>query len=374
MVYFAAMSTGMQTGEPAYKRLASELKASIAKGRCAPGQRVASEHDLSRQHNLARVTVRKATELLVAEGLLERRPGKGLYVREKAASTGVLKILAGNLAWEPSIRIVRGAQQAARELGYEVQVCDAHGDVSADMESVARLSGNGTKGALIVALHTPAFYAAVARLKMEGFPFVLADARCHAETGIPSVASDNYAGGFLAGARIAQLGHKRAGFIGDAGASTVEDRLNGFRDGLAEYGVALPRAMAREITPPDPFGDWGEQVRVACAKLLRDKNRPTAIFCSCDAVARACYRFCAEKKLRIPGDVGIVGFDDDPMAEWLTPGLTTIHQPFAEIGAAAMKLLCGQLTGTDAATQGHLALPVDWVERGSLAKPARSAK
>ncbi|MCL1887357.1 MAG: GntR family transcriptional regulator [Kiritimatiellaeota bacterium] len=362
----------MQTGLPAYKTLASRLRASVARGRCAPGERVASEHELSRRHGLARVTVRKATELLVAEGLLERRPGKGLYVRD-AKAAGVVKILVGNLAWEPSVRIVRGAQQAARERGYELQVCDAHGDAGADMESVARLAGNGAKGALIVALHTPAFYAAVARLKAENFPFVLVDTHYREEIGIPSVAADNYQGGFLAGTRIAKLGHARAAFVGDAGASTVADRLDGFRDGLAEHGVALPRAMVRDIVAPDPFADWGELVRAACGELLRGKDRPTAVFCSCDAVARFCCRFCAEKHLNVPGDISVVGFDDDPMAEWLTPGLATVRQPFAEMGATAMRLLAAQLAGADA-PRGHHALPVEWVGRGSLAKPGRTAK
>ena len=357
----------MQTGLPAYKRLAAELKAAVTEGRHAPGELVGSEHELSRRHGIARVTVRKATELLVEEGILERHPGKGLYLRDGTAR-GVLKILAGNLAWEPSIRIVRGAREEARKHGYETQVFDAHGDATADMESVARLAGNGTKGALIVALHTPAFYAAVARLKSENFPFVLVDAHCREETGIPSVASDNYKGGFLAATRIAKSGHTAVGFIGDADASTVADRLNGFRDGLAEFGVALPRAMTRKIVPQDPFADWGEQVRGACKKLLSSTSRPTAIFCSCDAIARFCHRFCAEHHVRIPKDISIVGFDDDPMAEWLTPALTTIRQPFTEIGATAMRLLCEQLSGADAASQGHHALPVEWVKRGSLAK------
>ncbi|MCL1910109.1 MAG: substrate-binding domain-containing protein, partial [Kiritimatiellaeota bacterium] len=299
-------------------------------------------------------------------------------VREKSA--GVLKILSGNLAWEPSIRIARGAQQAAREKGYEVQVCDAHGDESADMESVARLAGNGTRGAVIVALHTAAFHAAVMRLKTEGFPFVLVDAHLQDVAGIATVSADNYRGGFMVGKRFAQLGHRRVAFIGDAGASTVGDRLKGFRDGLAEFGVVLPRGMAREIKAPDPFGDWGEQVRVECEKLF-GKTRgsavhlhPTAVFCSCDAIARTCYRYCAEKNIRIPKDLGIVGFDDDPMAEWLTPALTTVRQPFTEIGATAMRLLIAQLSGTDAATQSHHALPVKFIERGSFVKQGRTAK
>ena len=360
------MDTGMHTGLPAYKWLAAGLKAEVVKGRHGPGERLASEHDLARQHGLARVTVRKATELLVAEGVLERRPGKGLFVREKAV--GVLKILAGNLAWEPSIRIVRGAQQAARKLGYEVQVCDAHGDASANMESVARLAGNGTRGAVIMALHTPAFRAAVSRLKADGFPFVLVDTYLKDGSGYASVAADNYGGGFVAGTQIAKAGHRCAGFIGDAGTSTVEDRLSGFRDGLAEFGVVLPRGMTCVFETPDPFVDWGEYVREACAKLLGGgaKSRPSAVFCSCDAVARVVYRFCAEKKIRIPDDLGVVGFDDDPLAEWLSPGLTTVRQPFTEMGAAAMRLLEAQLTGIDATAQQHIALPVEWVGRGSL--------
>ncbi len=371
--YFGSMnSTGMHTGSPVYRTLALKLKASIAKGHYAPGERVASEHELSRQHGLARVTVRKATELLVAEGLLERRPGKGLYVREKSRTAGMLKIMVGNLAWEPSIRIVRGAQQVARERGYEVQVCDAHGDVTEDMESVGRLTENGARGAVIVALHTAGFRAAVARLRAEGFAFVMVDAHCGEEAGMTSVAADNYRGGFLTGTRMGELGHERVGFIGDTASSTVADRLAGFRDGLAEFGVALPRSLVRDIVVEDPFADWGEAVREACEGLLTGRGRPTAVFCSCDAVARMCYRFCGERGLLIPEDVGVVGFDDDPMAEWLTPGLTTVRQPFAEIGATAVRLLEAQLTGAEGAAQGHHALPVELIERGSLAKARKT--
>jgi DNA-binding LacI/PurR family transcriptional regulator len=83
-------------------------------------------------------------------------------------------------------------------------------------------------------------------------------------------------------------------------------------------------------------------------------------------VARACYRVCAARGLRIPQDLSLVGFDDDPLAEWLSPPLTTVRQPFTEIGQAAMELLGEQLSGR-AAEPRAVTLPVTWVGRGSTA-------
>lgn len=364
-------STGMQTGLPMYRQLAARLKNAIQKGHYAPGERVASEHELSRQHNLARVTVRKATELLVVEGMLERRPGKGLYVREASNKAGVLKLMVGNLAWEPSIRIVRGAQAVAREGGFEVQVCDAHGDSTEEVESVQRLAGNGTAGAIIVALHSLAFNAAVARLKDQNFPFVLVDDRYGVVRGIPSVASDNYHGGFLVGRRMVELGHRRVAFIGDTVSTTVADRLEGFRDALAEVDIALPRIRIRSLSDLNPFEDWTAPVYRECDALFALDERPTAVFCSCDAIARCCYRHAAERGKRIPDELSIVGFDDDPLAEWLTPTLATVRQPFAQMGETAMRMLLEQLGGAAPATQKHRALSVELIERGSLAAPRK---
>ncbi len=129
-------------------------------------------------------------------------------------------------------------------------------------------------------------------------------------------------------------------------------------------------ASVADITPDDPLADWGETVRLAVEGLFRSAARPTAVFCSCDAVARACYRACSALALRIPQDVSLVGFDDDPLAEWLSPPLTTVRQPFVELGQAAMTLLYRQLTGKVVKPE-TVTLPVEWVERGSTAAPPK---
>lgn len=370
LCYFSViLNTSTHTSISTYARLAQTLREAAERGEVAPGERLASEHDLARKHNLSRVTVRRATELLVNEGLLERRAGKGLYVRgAEPAVTQTVKVVVGNLAWEPSIRVARGAQQVARKHGIEIQVCDAHGDQEENISNLLNLHKNGASGAILMALHTAAFNEAVVRIKSEGFPLVVVDHHPQ-ETSIPVAVADNYNGGSLAGKHLAGLGHSHVAFVGDCAASTVWARLEGFRDALAEAGIALPRSRVVDITPDDPLANWDKRVQTAVSALLETAPRPTAIFCSCDAVARACYRVCAAMKLRIPQDLSLVGFDDDPLAEWLSPPLTTVRQPFTEMGQAAMELLHSQLTGKNAAPQAAT-LPVTWVERGSTARPA----
>lgn len=369
LCYFSRiLNTSKHTSISAYAQLAQNLREAVERGEYTAGQLVASEHELARKHGLSRVTVRRATDLLIEEGLLERRPGKGLYVREaEPEKTKVVKLIVGNLAWEPSVQLARGANQLARSSGIEVQVCDAHGNQAEILDSLLHLSKNGASGAILMALHTPSFNEAVLRVKAAGFPLVVADYQSH-EIPVPAVSADNYQGGILAGQHLAGLGHTRVAFVGDCAATTVRARLDGFRDALAENDIVLPRSRVVDITPEDTLADWSEVVRHRVRSLLKSKECPTAIFCSCDAVARACYRVCASLKLRIPQDLSLVGFDDDPLAEWLSPALTTVRQPFAEIGQAAMRLLQHQLSGREGKPETTL-LPVAWIERESTAKP-----
>ena len=106
-------STGTKPGPTIYEALADRLRQSIRGGVYASGQLLGSEYELARREGISRMTVRRASELLVHEGLIERRPGKGLYVRSAGVSTRMIQMIAGNLQWEPSLQVARGAQ--ARE-------------------------------------------------------------------------------------------------------------------------------------------------------------------------------------------------------------------------------------------------------------------
>jgi DNA-binding LacI/PurR family transcriptional regulator len=365
-------STSREIGSTIYATLAARLRRSIHEGEYQPGQMIGSEHELARQQSISRMTVRRASELLINEGLLERRPGKGLFVRDGHAAhasvqSRAIQVIAGNLQWEPSLQVSRGIQSLAREEGFHVQLYDAQGDVELDLAMLRDLPAGPAKGAIIMSLHSAPFNEAIYALKIKGFPFVLVDQQLH-DINVSSVAADNYSGGLQAGQALLELGHQRIAFIGDMIASTVRDRMTGLRDAVGDAGLPFDRSLVADLGEDgDRLGDWSERVESCTRDIMSKPNPPTALFFSCDGMARAGYRTLAKMGLRIPEDISVIGFDDDPLAEWLHPGLTTIRQPFFEIGATAIQSLRERIANPLAPVRQHV-LPVQLVERGSIGR------
>jgi LacI family transcriptional regulator len=218
---------------------------------------------------------------------------------------------------------------------------------------------------MIMSLHCREFHNALSHLVAAGFPFVVVDQRLR-EIDAPSVCSDNVGGGALAATAVLEAGHRRIAFIGDLHADTTADRLKGVKKTLADRGMNLADTVSLEIT--DPFGDWEPCIKEKVRELMASNAAPTAVLCSCDSVARAAYRTLTGLGLSIPDDVSIVGFDDDPLAEWLDPPLSTIRQDFDEIGRIAMEKLVERMANP-AAPSEHVHVPVDYVARDSVAAP-----
>jgi LacI family transcriptional regulator len=267
------------------------------------------------------------------------------------------------------LRVAQGVQDAGRPLGIRVQLYDARGNVESDLEMVRQLPTTVMRGAVIISFHSQALNETIYQLKVEGFPFVLVDQRLH-DIDVDSVMADNYSGGVQAGQLLLRHGHKRIGFLGDLSASTTRDRLTGLRDALGDAGVPFGPSQVVDLRrDSDRLGDWSAIEEQCTRDILGGAHPPTALFCSCDAVARGAYRAIAGMGLSVPRDVSVIGFDDDPLAEWLVPGLTTIQQPFLEIGRVAINQLCRRIADGNSVPQ-QTVLPVQLVERGSVG-PAR---
>lgn len=361
-----SMTLESSGGGSVCEKLVEKLRNSIIHGEFKPGQLIGSEYGISRDEKISRMTVRKASEVLINEGLIERRPGKGLYICGSATRT--VQVVAGNLDWDQASRISRGAQAVGRDSGWQMQIYDAHGSVEIDLEVIRKLPTSGMSGAIILSLHSTAFNDVLCRLRVEQFPFVLVDQRLK-EINAPSVVSDNVRGGYEVGKMLLECGHRRIAFLGDLEATTVQDHLTGLRDAIGDAGAPFDRSMVMDfLEEEDRFGDWSERIGLCAAGLMRRAVKPTAIFCSCDAVARGVYKTLGQMGLRIPEDVSVVGFDDDPLAEWLTPGLTTVRQSFEQIGRTAMELLETMIDHPGGKVRGAV-VPVELVRRASVAAP-----
>jgi len=155
-------------------------------------------------------------------------------------------------------------------------------------------------------------------------------------------------GGLAAARHLAELGHKRIGFI--SGVSTFRsshERRSGLEQGLAEHGLTLDPAMVA-------VGAYTFESGHDCARdLLSLPSRPTAIFAGNDEMAAGALHAARELGLSVPGDVSIVGYDDFQIASRVWPPLTTVHTPTRRIGQMAAEKLMGKET-TEPAPEDRL--------------------
>ena len=336
--------SGVQTGRRIYDGLADKVAQSIASLDLQPGQLVASEYDIARQEGVSRATVRKAVGMLVARGLVERRPGRGIYVPKANAAARLVQIVMPNWASPFCGEIARGVKEAGLKAGVRTQIHDAHGRFDSDLQAVANLPNTAAEGAIIASVHNRRFARILYELEAARYPFVLVDETLR-DIDVPSVVADNYGGGYLAGQKLIGHGHRRIAFVGFLGADTVQGRLGGLRDAMANVGLPLPGARVGELRIQSSMDDWSAEVVRVTKELLRQPNRPTAIFFYRDDAAADGCRAIRELGLRIPEDISVVGFDGLPICRVLTPTLATVRQPAREMGAAAMEMLLALIEG-----------------------------
>jgi DNA-binding LacI/PurR family transcriptional regulator len=181
----------------------------------------------------------------------------------------------------------------------------------------------------------------LAELVDSGFPVVLLGQLPGTDACFVDV--DNRGTARMAVEHLIELGHQRIGCITNAPLmyTGATDRLFGYLDALAAHGLPKDERLVR-------YGDFDyESGRKAAHALLSElDDPPTAIFAASDVVAIGAISRIQELGYRIPQDVAVVGFDDIPMARYLTPPLTTARLPAAELGRRAGEVLLGCIRGS----------------------------
>jgi len=162
------------------------------------------------------------------------------------------------------------------------------------------------------------------------------------------------------------LGHRRIAIIaGRKGWVASEERVNGYQAALAGAGVLATPALVMRGNFEMADG------HKAAHRLLALDEPPTAIFASNDNMAVGALRAAAERNLRVPADLSVVGFDDSELARVVTPNLTTVRQPLEEMGRMAVSLLTRLIDGQSVETL-RVELATRLVIRQSTAPPPQS--
>jgi DNA-binding LacI/PurR family transcriptional regulator len=206
------------------------------------------------------------------------------------------------------------------------------------------------------------------KLQRAGTPLAFID-RYVADLGIDAVVSDNLAGGRYAARHLAELGHRRVAVLGVGGAVSMQHRVDGFREGLAEFGLSLDSDLIWRCE--NPGFDTGVE---AAMQLRRDHPEVTAAFCCRDDVAWGCIQQLGDDSVALPDAFSVVGYDDnEDICSRIRPALTTVRQRKEELGEAAADLVLQQMTRGKSRARTVATVPVELVVRRSTAAPTTAS-
>jgi LacI family transcriptional regulator len=261
-------------------------------------------------------------------------------------------------------RLIQGAQDAAWRQGMLMLLVNTGGDAEHEREALRTLVHRRVDGIVYATMYHRV--VEVPRLRA-GLPLVLLDARPAEPGAVPCVVPDEEGGAAAALEELLRHGHRRIGFVQDReGPPAAGERLRGYRDTLAAHGIAFDPAL---VAAGHPGAQGG---RAALPRLLDLPDPPSAVFCFNDRMAMGAYQAAAARGLRIPDDLSVVGFDDQPeIADALRPGLTTIALPHHEMGEWAVQALLGRPPPAGGDQAGEKRMPCPLIRRESVA-PARA--
>lgn len=261
------------------------------------------------------------------------------YVRNEAArqlraghsrTVGLVVLDVGNPFFTD---VAAGAEEVAAEYGLTVQLCNSGDDTVRETRHLQTLQEQRCFGVLITPIG--ARTSVLAAIRRMGTPVVLVDRGSNRQ--MCSVSVNDCVGGELAVGHLVAQGHRRLGFVGGPmSIKQVSERLTGARSAMREAGLR-DGSLTVFDTP---------RLDIACGRAVGDRivalptaTRPTAVFCANDLLALGLLQQTVRSGLRVPEDVAIIGYDDIDFAAAATVPLSSVRQPRADLGRAAMRRL-----------------------------------
>jgi LacI family transcriptional regulator len=289
---------------------------------------------LNDRPDVAPETRESVLQVVRAHGFSTNRGARGL----SSGRTGMIGLTLPLVADAYFGPMLSGAAEALYESDMRIVLCPTLHKHDREVSLLERLMRGTTDGAILMLPEESA--DELRMLQRQGFPFVVVDPREQPPDGIPCVAAMHAAGAKAATEHLLELGHRRIGALaGTEGWYATDERLLGFRAALAGKGILLDPDLV-------VYSDWRTpRGTEAAEQLLSLPDPPTAIFGFNDNVAIGVLNAARERGLSVPGDLSVVGFDDTAQASIVTPQLTSVSQPLAEMGRMGVSLLIRILEG-----------------------------
>ena len=269
--------------------------------------------------------------------------------------TNTIGVLLPDLYGEYFSEIIRGIDQAARRRGLHLLLSGVHGSAAEAALAISALRGR-VDGLLIMSPYADSEF--LADHFADDTPAVLMNSPVRGNSH-SSFCLDNRGGARAMVEHLARCGHRRLAFIAGPGDNCdAAERLAGYREALA----AIPSAAPEIVVAGDFSEDSGYR---AGQELLALATRPDAVFAANDMMALGCLSAFNEAGVSVPNAIALAGFDDIPIARYVSPPLTTVRVRMAELGASALQRLAATISAPDTTPATAETLPAELVIRAS---------
>jgi len=247
----------------------------------------------------------------------------------------------------------------AFEAGYSVMIYQSNEAGDIEYQNLEAVKENRVAGVIASVANVEKNKDNYHQLENTGIPVVLFD-RCYTDVSIPRVKIDNYQGSFDATEYLIQSGRKSIAFYrGSPGNPVFDSRFRGYKDALIKYGLAFREDLIFK------GGLELEDGNSLLRKVTGSGRKIDALICVVDMVALGVISGARDSEFDIPGDLALIGFDNEPAGRIISPALTTVAQPVELIGSTAFSLLLELIDGKSPGVEKETILKMELIKRTS---------
>ncbi|HTJ52741.1 MAG TPA: LacI family DNA-binding transcriptional regulator [Cyclobacteriaceae bacterium] len=274
--------------------------------------------------------------------------------------TNTLGIIVPEIAMHFFSSAISGMQEYAAQHGYSIMICQSMESLEIEKSNIHMLVSNRVDGLLISLSSETKNVEHLQQLIQKKIPMILFD-RVHEDIPVSKVVVDDHDGAFKAVDYLIKTGCKRIAHIGGPLSLYISSqRKKGYLDALAKNNIPVDEALIAHCDnlQVDPIE--------ATKKLL--KQKPDALFCMNDPIAILAMQVLKEEGIKIPQEISVVGFTNEPVSSFIEPSLTTVAQPSHEMGMMATKLLIDQMESEEPFTPITKVIDTQLIIRNSTRK------
>lgn len=309
--------------------------------------------------NAADVNPDTKAAVLALSAELGYQPNRlALSLRQKQTNT--IGVIVPNLDYVLS-QMVKGIDEVALEAGYTVMVCQSNESFGREIVNTSRLLESLVDGFIISVSSETKTFEHIRKIHDRKIPIVMFD-RLIPNFEVPGVRLDNEEGGFIATEHLIEQGYRRIAILaGPKNLGISNSRMEGYLNALKKYKIKRDDDLIMHCDFNQDYAYFATQ------ELLSLKKRPDAIFTISDRMAIGAMLAIKKKNLRMPEDIGLVGFNNEPALSLVTPEISSVEQPSFDLGKAAAKLFIEKLHNTESMENGiEILSPKLYIRASSL--------